>query len=162
LKDKTRMPALFEDFVRNFYRSEHKAHGFEVMRRHIDWLATEMTDADAKYLPIMKTDICLESPNRKIIIDTKFHEKTFDSQFETGTQKIKANDLYQLFSYLTNERSNVSGTTSLEGILLYPTIEPGVDKELSYILNGGRVRVATVDLSSNWKKIHERLLYLVQ
>jgi hypothetical protein len=162
LKDEIRMSALFEDFVRNFYRAERKTHNYQVMRKNIDWLAAGMTDADAAYLPIMRTDICLESSDRKIIIDTKFHKKTFDSQFDIGTPKIKSPDLYQLFSYLTNERPNVPGTTSLEGILLYPSVEQGGDKELSYILNGDRVRVATVDLSSDWKKIHERLLYLVQ
>src|SRR5262245_13201293 len=57
LRDEIRMSALFEDFVRNFYRAERKAHNFEVRRRNIDWLATGMTDADANYLPIMKTDI---------------------------------------------------------------------------------------------------------
>lgn len=132
------------------------------MRKNIDWLAADMTDADAKYLPIMKTDICLDSPNRKIVIDTKFHKKTFDSQFETGSPKIKSPDLYQLFSYLTNEKPKIAKTTCLEGILMYPTIKKEEDVELSYFFNGDRVRVATVDLSSDWKSIHDRLLHLVQ
>ena len=45
---------------------------------------------------------------------------------------------------------------------MYPTIKKEEDVELSYFLNGDRVRVATVDLSSDWKSIHDRLLYLVQ
>jgi len=159
LKDEVRMSAVFEEFVRNFYKAERKVHKYEVVRRNIDWLATCTSDFDATYLPVMKTDMCLESSVRKIIIDTKFHKKTFDHQFDGANPKIKSPDLYQLFSYITNAKPKTPDTVVLEGILLYPTIDE--DLELSYLLNGDRVRVATIDLSLNWQAIHDRLLGLV-
>ena len=157
LRDEVRMSALFEDFVRNFYKAERALHNYDVRRENIDWAATNVTDFDSTYLPIMKTDICLNTSTRKIIVDTKFYTKTFDTQYEIP--KIKSGDLYQIFSYLTNAKPNIPSGKIIEGILLYPTVNE--DIELSYVLGGHRVRVATVDLSTDWQSIHKRLLGLI-
>src|ERR1700722_224284 len=59
-QDEIRMSTVFEEFVRSFYRAEQC--DFEVTRPQIAWMASDMTEADEAYLPVMKTDIYLEGP----------------------------------------------------------------------------------------------------
>jgi 5-methylcytosine-specific restriction enzyme subunit McrC len=47
----------------------------------------------------------------------------------------------------------------LEGILLYPTVGKSLD--LQYRIQGHSIRVVTVDLDSDWREIHERLIGLL-
>jgi len=47
----------------------------------------------------------------------------------------------------------------VEGMLLYPTV--GTSLDLKYRLQGHSIRIATVDLNSDWKSIHNRLLELI-
>ena len=149
------MSSVFEEFVRKFYYLEQ--NDYSVRRNNIAWSASHMTDADAAYLPVMKTDICLESDKQNIIIDTKFYTKTFSSNF--GSRKIHSSDLYQLYAYLRNAEVKLEGTQVLAGMLLYPTTDE--DVVLNYVFSKHPVRVATVDLSASWPTIHTRLLGLL-
>jgi len=158
-KNEVEMSNLFEVFVRNFYKAERNAHKYEVRREYIYWIVSRATEPDIKYLPRMETDISLESFDRKIIVDTKFYAKTFNTKQDGGAPKINSGDLYQVFSYLSNMKPTLPEDMALEGMLLYPTTTDNV--ELSYVLGKHRVRVATVDLSDDWRAIHDRLLYLI-
>ncbi len=149
-KDEKIMARLFEGFVRNFLKREQQEYKS---------VASQMMDWDAKgdekamsFLPKMKTDITLESPNRVTIIDTKFYSKMFDERY--GSEKIKAGNLYQLMSYL---RTKSKGTESpLSGVLLYP--ENGRSEQLEYVIEGFPVTVASVDLAAPWEQVKTRLL----
>lgn len=154
-KNELRMSSVFEEFVRKFYYLEQ--NNYSVRRSNIEWSASHMTDADAAYLPIMKTDICLESKTQTIIVDTKFYTETFSSNF--GVRKIQSPDLYQLYSYLRNAEIKLPAEKGLAGILLYPTTDE--DVVLNYVFSKHRVRVATVDLSASWPEIHLRLINLL-
>ncbi|MCF8233254.1 MAG: 5-methylcytosine-specific restriction endonuclease system specificity protein McrC [Bacteroidales bacterium] len=152
------MSSLFEDFIRNFYKREQKI--FPVVRREdIRWNATAIGDSDEDYLPKMQTDITLESPSRKVVIDAKYYQETLSYHYKT--LKFHSNNLYQLFSYVKNLEKDPSNEMNkkCEGILLYPTINKEYDE--SYEISGHIIRVATINLADKWTLIKARLLKLL-
>jgi 5-methylcytosine-specific restriction enzyme subunit McrC len=157
-RDEKKMAFLFESFVRNFYKSE--LSNFSVGSENISWEAKPIGNSDSSFLPLMRTDISLESSNRKIIIDTKFYSQTLDKRFDT--EKIKSANLYQLYAYLRNieykEKSRLNEVA--DGILLYPTIQKEYDQ--TYQMGSHRVKIVTVNLDQEWRKIHERLIDILK
>ena len=149
------MRLLFEGFVRNFYRIEQKE--FAVGREDIKWLAEEVTTGAKAFLPIMRTDISLESKERKIIIDTKFSKETLQDHF--GKKSVKSDNLYQLFSYMMNCACKGGIHEHCEGILLYPSVDS--TPPLRYMIHGHKVSVRTINLNQDWRDIHRDLLGLL-
>lgn len=151
LREDAAMARLFERFVFNFFKREQTQ--FAVRREQIKWAGAIGEPGVLSYLPTMNTDISLTSAERKIIVDTKYYRETLQTNF--GKQSIRSENLYQLYAYLTNSAQAGSSSTPLEGILLYPTV--GQDVDLDFRLQEIRIRVLTVDLSSEWPSIHARL-----
>ncbi|MGP4080622.1 5-methylcytosine restriction system specificity protein McrC [Pseudalkalibacillus sp. R45] len=149
-QDSKAMVYLYEDFVRNFYRKELPES--RVYRENIYWNA-EGEDLD--YLPIMQTDISIEMYDRKIIMDTKYYQNATSSRF--NNEKLISGNLYQLHAYLSNFINK--DKKDLTGVLLYPTVDKDLD--LYYKILGSKVKVCTVDLNQDWRKIHQRLLSIV-
>ena len=58
------------------------------LTRSIDWLWNPMAEESRSYLPKMITDITLEHPDRKIILDTKFY-----AQFQKASTTAKPSSL---------------------------------------------------------------------
>lgn len=152
-RDERRMGAVFETFVRNFYRMEQNR--FSVKREHIDW-QLDANEADRHFLPRMVTDLSLEETNRKVIIDTKYYVETLQRHFDA--QKVHSAHLYQLFAYLKNQP--FSNPQELEGILLYPVVDRSLS--LRYVQGIQTIRVETLDLAQPWQHIHAKLLELLQ
>jgi 5-methylcytosine-specific restriction enzyme subunit McrC len=152
MRDDRQMVYLFENFIRNFYKRE--LPDYTVKRENIGW----DTVGDTKYLPVMQTDISLISEQKKIIMDTKFYEGAFTSNF--GADKFRSGHLYQLFAYLMNSESKGGLNLHAEGILLYPMVFEEVDAD--YEIQGHNVKIRTVNLNQDWKQIHERLLEIVK
>lgn len=155
IQDEGRMRKLFEEFVRNFYRIEQKE--FIVGREDICWLAEEVSVGAKAFLPIMRTDISLESKERKIIIDTKFSKDTLQEYF--GKKSVKSENLYQLFSYMMNCACKGGVHEHCEGILLYPSVDS--TPPLHYRIHGHNVSVLTINLNQDWRGIHRDLLGLL-
>jgi len=86
------MPSLFEDFLRNFYRSE--LPGYSAKAENMSWLAEAADEADLAYLPIMKTDITLRSKHRTIIADAKYYKDILSGG--RYDPKVNPDHLYQL------------------------------------------------------------------
>lgn len=150
-RDERKMNQLFEAFLFNFYKRELPS--WKVRREHINWRLTSQSDTDHKYLPLMKTDITLEKPTEKIIIDAKYYRETLASRYDQ--EKIKSVNLYQLFSYLLNQEDSTPRSKTTRGILLYPQIEQAYD--LSYMYKDHPVQIRTVNLAAPWKEIANRL-----
>ena len=153
LRDSKKMPMLFEKFVRNFYK--YNAKGYQTGSRIVQWDADEDAKSSA-FLPVMHTDVTLESPDRKIIIDCKFYKEVlgggqYDPKFYSG-------HLYQILAYLRNQ-ATVGGWDDAEGILLYPSVACEVNFDGR--IEGHRIRVCTIDLDQPWKEIHRRLMEFV-
>jgi 5-methylcytosine-specific restriction enzyme subunit McrC len=167
LRDERAMARLFEAFVRNFYRREQEE--FRVGSELIPWQRVEASEEDLRYLPVMRTDVSLNSKERQIVLDTKYYAEALQSYRSSDT--VRSGHLYQLFAYLQNcaARASDDRTTALaavpvdaavEGILLYPCV--GRTLDLRYSLHGHPIRVATVDLDQDWRGIHDRLLDLLR
>jgi len=149
------MNRLFEAFLLNFYRKH--LIGWSVSSQVINWqLIPEDTKAIA-HLPRMLTDITLESNGEKIIIDAKYYRQTMGEWHER--KKIHSGNLYQIFSYLINQRGDDVKTRKARGILVYPTIDEEYD--LHYQFEEHPIQIKTVNLNQHWKGIEKRLMGVV-
>ncbi|GAB3635346.1 hypothetical protein GCM10027422_09360 [Hymenobacter arcticus] len=152
-RDEQLMARLFEQAVRNFYRREQRQ--YRVFTETITWQAKADNEQDMSLLPTMLTDTTLESPTRKIILDTKYYAAALRLRYDQ--QRLIAPHLYQLYAYLQNLRP--APGQALEGILLYPAATAAVD--VRYTLGGHPVRIVTLDLHQPWPGIATDLLRLV-
>ncbi|MGI4833813.1 MAG: 5-methylcytosine restriction system specificity protein McrC [Janthinobacterium lividum] len=152
-RDEALMARIFEQAVRNFYRREQRQ--YRIFTETITWQATAAQPADLALLPTMLTDTTLESPTRKIILDTKYYAAALRPRYDQP--RLIAPHLYQLYAYLQNQRPSPGQV--LEGILLYPAATATLDAR--YTLGGHPVRIATLDLTQPWPGIAASLLALV-
>lgn len=156
-RDENRMNQLFEAFIRNLYRIEQLV--FTSVKKEIIYWQFESLDWEGmKFLPRMETDITLENEERKIIIDAKYYTKTMGIHYEK--ERIHSGNMYQLFSYLIHQETQDPKTRSAEGILLYPTIDKEYD--LTYRYYDHILSIKTVNLDTDWRGIHQRLLEIIE
>ena len=154
-RDEARMRKVFQDFVYNFFRIEQKH--FDVSSERLDW-DTTYADSDAQeLLPEMRTDVCLSSASRKIVVECKFVAEAL--QEYRGKFSARSDHLYQLFAYLKNFERRGGIHARCEGLLLYPTTTTPLD--FVFHAQGHAVRVVTLDLRVSWKDIKEQLLGLL-
>ena len=117
--------------MRNFYAKRLASQGWTYFgRRYFDWQWGTDDAAAKELLPRMETDITLEHPDRKIIMDTKFYGSGGISR-----DKYHSNNMYQLNSYVTQcalraHTAIASGESpshphdiDCEGMLLYATVD---------------------------------------
>jgi 5-methylcytosine-specific restriction enzyme subunit McrC len=154
-RDESKMNRLFEAFLRNFYSIEQKE--YEVRRENIYWQFSADENHHLKFLPLMQTDITLENDLAKIVIDAKFYKDTLKINY--NSEKINSANLYQLFSYLINQRKKDEKTHNAIGILLYPTIEQEYD--LHFQFQSHPILIKTVNLNDNWRNIEKRLKEII-
>lgn len=154
-EDENIMPYLFERFVLEFSKKhfpDAKCH-----RPHIQWLSETVDTDSLRLLPRMETDVTIEWPHRKLIVDCKYYRNAFTSQTfdETESKRFRTNNLYQIFAYLMNQRIK-TGWEAVEGILLYPTTTHDFQHEFS--LHGQLVQVASINLDQAWTDIESQLI----
>jgi 5-methylcytosine-specific restriction enzyme subunit McrC len=154
-RDERQMNRLFEAFLLNFYRTELKT--CEVKSEQISWQFHASDKGHLTFLPRMLTDISIQTPDVKIIIDAKYYRETLASYYEK--EKIKSENLYQLFSYLMNQQSEDPDSLKTKGILLYPTTQKELD--LSFMFEQHPIQIRTVNLNTHWKNIEYRLKRIV-
>jgi 5-methylcytosine-specific restriction enzyme subunit McrC len=154
LRDKDAMGRLFEEFIRNFFKKEQS--DFKVGGERFSWQAKPLGKTPKDTIPIMRTDVSLTSPKRKLIIDTKYYPQALQVHYDK--ESIHSNNLYQLWAYVTNV--DMGGDKSnCEGILLYPTVEKELD--LRYEIKGHNISICTINLNQDWKNIHQCLLEMI-
>lgn len=156
-RDENKMPLIFESFVRSFYQKEQSRYPI-VRRENITWKLESMDLFSSNYIPRMQTDVTLENFKEKIIIDLKYSKETLSKHY--SSEKIKSNNLYQLFSYIVNQDTDSDKSKNTVGILLYPTIDKTYDLTYKYLSH--EIKIRTVDLNSDWKLIHQRLLDIIE
>ena len=159
-RNKATMWRLFEDFVTGFYERAQRAYRVNPGRR-IDWADRHAKDAaNHTLIPVMEADVILESPRRRIILDTKFYRDALARGRGSGTGKLHSNNLYQLLAYLRNRQATRPDGARHEGILLYP--HTGGDPIRADVrLEGFRIQARTVDLDRDWRVIHAEMLETV-
>jgi len=152
-RDDRKMWRLFEEFVGGFYAIEQRRFRI-VSPRRIAW--HEPGGPDQHRIPTMNADLILVSPERRIILDTKFYGSPFGGRVGG---KLHSNNLYQLLTYLRNREDGAPAGPAHEGILLYPTIHETVRVDVH--LNGFWVRARSVDLAREWQAVQEELLAVI-
>ncbi len=158
-RDKAAMWRLFEDFVTGFYEREQRVYRVNPGgRRRIDWADAYAEDgANRALTPVMEADVILESPERRIVLDTKFYRNALARGRGSGTGKLHSNNFYQLLAYLRNRQAKRPDGPRHEGILLYPQVDKeGLGADIR--LEGFRIQARTVNLDQDWRLIHEEML----
>lgn len=155
--DQKRMWKLFENFILEFYRIEQKRYRVRGQPL-VPWNdAAGATLADEAFLPEMHPDIVLESPERRLILDTKYYQTPLSHYW--GAEKIRSDNLYQLLAYLENRQSVLPAGPPHEGVLLYAAVDRNL--RIDVFVRGYRIQARTVDLNRPWPEIHSELLGLL-
>ena len=151
---------LYEYAVYGFYNVVLPHRGWDVNHgSRLRWPIADATARVAGLMPGMITDIVLRQPadvgEQRIVIDTKFTSITTVGQH--GNQTFKSENIYQMYAYLrSQEDTGDSLWRHATGALLYPSL--GVNYNEAAIIQGHRVRFATVDLASDSQTIRRQLL----
>jgi len=153
-RDEVKMRKVFQDFALNFYKLNQSKYSVDPERLHWDSVDS---DDDSWMFPFMYTDVTLSSPNRKIVLDTKYYQEAFQNNW--GKQTIRSDHLYQLNTYLDYTKPPINPNAKLDGILLYPATND--EFTLKKHTRGHQIIVAAVDLRKDWKAISNRLLELI-
>ena len=160
-RDEATMWALFEEFVTGFYQREQRIYRVNPGGRRIQWDDPGgATDADRDRIPVMDADVILESPERRIILDTKYYRDALAGRRGRGSGKLHSANLYQLLAYLRNRQATRPDGPPHEGILLYPQVgDEALRADIR--LEGFRIQARTVNLDQDWRLIHEEMLETV-
>jgi len=149
--DKKDMWRLYESFIFEYYKVTHKE--LSISRAQIPW---NVDDDYTKFLPKMYTDITLSFHGRQMIIDAKYKGRTMQQQYlgqDTGS--IHSGNLYQIFSYVKNKDVQHSGDIS--GALLYAKTDEEITPDNSYLMDGNKISVKTLDLNRDFSGIKKQL-----
>lgn len=147
---------LFEKAVLGFARAELEPAGWSVSGSGpLRWQIQSASAGMNALLPVMVTDIVLDSPARagRLVIDTKFASILTTGRFEQ--LGLKSQHLYQIYAYLRSQEGTDSLWDSADGLLLYPAIESHVYEHVS--IQGHRITFATVNLNMPATRIREEL-----
>ena len=156
-RDEATMWAIFEEFVTGFYEREQRVYAVNHRGRGVRWAnAYAEDDANRALIPNMTADLILESPERRIILDTKYYRDTLARRTASGTGKLHSGNLYQLLAYLRNRQKNQPNGSKHEGILLYPEVGEPLRGDIR--LEGFRIQARTVNLNQDWRLIHKEML----
>jgi 5-methylcytosine-specific restriction enzyme subunit McrC len=154
LSDPQTMGLIFQDFIRNFFVLEQTE--FAVKGESFRWPVDEHYGYGHGFMPVMYTDTSLLSKShaKAIIIECKWTPITL----QRG--KLRSEHLYQLNSYMRCHSRACKSLAAVEGLLLYPLVDEPVD--VAVRINGQRMRVRTIDLTTDWPNIRHQLLDLLQ
>lgn len=155
-KDKKRMWRLFEEFVTEFYRREQRTYAVNGGGRGIAWNDDGTAERYRSKIPRMEADVLLDSPERRIILDTKYYSEPLSTRYDAG--KLHAGNLYQILAYLRNREAAKAGPRH-EGILLYPVVDAPTAVDVR--LEGFSIRARSINLAQDWRGIHADMLALI-
>ena len=155
-EDEHQMGLVFQQFVRAFCERETD---YRVSVPRIGWFGAEESETDLRHLSGMETDIVLQSPERTIIVDTKFYRNPLNTRF--GGERVHSAHLYQIFAYVTNWSAAASShDPEPEGWLLYAAVDGDFDYRFELVRR--RIRACSIDLSRPWREIETGLRELVE
>jgi 5-methylcytosine-specific restriction enzyme subunit McrC len=142
---------LYEKFVLSYYRRHHP--DLDPSSTFIDWDLPE--GEDKGYLPRMKTDITLQSGNKRLIIDAKCYGETMQHNRYGGKGTFKSSHLYQVYAYVKNSDKGASGNVA--GVLLYAKTDEAVTPDEEHVIGGNRIALKTLNLDRDWSAITGQL-----
>ena len=153
---------LYEKAVAGFYDVVLSGEGWRVRPGEtLSWPVNEKTPGITSILPTMRTDIVLEHPRlgRRVVIDTKFTSVVTAGRYRKET--LQSSYIYQIYAYLRSQEGTGKPFVDVsEGILLHPSVDGKIMNEAA-VIQGHKIRFATVDLAAEAKEIRKHLLYVV-
>lgn len=150
------MNALFENFVRNFYKQECNEVRVNPKRK-IEWDVDRDAECCIEFLPEMQGDIILHKGEKTLIIDTKYYGKTLSTHFDKKT--LHSANMYQIFTYVKNYGKDQTGNVA--GLLLYAKTNEEITADLAVTLGNNKFWVRTLDLNKEFEDIKNQL-YVIQ
>lgn len=151
--DEQRMSRLYEKFILEYYRKEHKE--LDVSSSQIPW---NLDNDESSMLPVMQSDIMLHNKGKTLIIDAKYYSKSMQVQYDVHT--VRSNHLYQIYAYVKNYDKDKSG--DVMGLLLYAKTDEDIIPHNTYQMDGNTIMVDTLDLNYDFNLIRQRLDQIVK
>ena len=149
--DEQRMCKLYERFILEYYRKEHRE--LVANASQIPW---QLDDEESSMLPIMKSDIMLSKGERYLIIDAKYYEHILQSYY--GANSINSANLYQIFTYVKNKEAELTGKPhTVSGMLLYAKTNEMMIPNNTYKMSGNLISVKTLNLNCDFQEIARQL-----
>lgn len=145
------MHRLYEKFVLSYYLRHHP--DFLPKAAFIDWDIAG--DKKSAYLPTMKSDITLQSGEKRLIIDAKYYGRTMQYNSLYDRRTFIFGNLYQIYTYVKN--SDKGATGNVAGVLLYAKTNEAVYPDEDLIIGGNRISLKTLDLNHDWNAITDQL-----
>jgi 5-methylcytosine-specific restriction enzyme subunit McrC len=146
----SRMAALYEKFILNFYKKELSS--IQVYSPIFQWEKdTDFEHIGESFLPVMRTDIVLQNEKSQLIIDAKYYTNALQIRNVGDTKKLISGNLYQIYTYINN--STFTGEKA--GMLIYPVVDTELD--FVYSIQGKKIYVKTLNLNTRWENIYGRL-----
>lgn len=148
------MNLLFQRFVFEYYRQEHK--NLNVSAPTMKWCDDDNNNPLIAFLPEMRTDIVLKDKKSEkiLIIDTKYYKQII--RYHHGKAKLPSENLYQIFAYVKN--MDIENNGNVSGLLLYAQTEEKMfpDGE-PFVIGGNSIGAKTLDLNQEFAKIAQQL-----
>lgn len=148
---------LFEKAVAGFYKVRLGPQGSRVHAgQSLQWQIGERTDGINALLPSMRTDIIVDRfDGKRTIVDTKF--TSIVTQGWHREESLRSGYLYQIYSYIQSQQGQGdSAWETAQGLLLHPSV--GADVDEAAVIQGHKIRFATVDLAAPNVDIQRQLL----
>ena len=154
--DEQRMCRLYEKFILEYYSKEFPA--LRVSASQIPWA---LDDGVGTMLPMMQSDITIAHGNEVLIIDAKYYTHTTQVQYDVHT--LHSANLYQIFTYVKNKRSEFGDAPhKVSGLLLYAKTDETTQPDNVYQMSGNKISVKTLDLNLDFAKITTQLNTIVK
>ncbi|MEV0948612.1 5-methylcytosine-specific restriction endonuclease system specificity protein McrC [Rhodococcus sp. NPDC049939] len=145
-RDVAEMRRLYEAAVRGFYLATltvpWRVHQGE---KKLRWPTEGETARMRQILPVMRADTVLETPDRRIVVETKFTDALKPNQY--GAVKLARGHIFQLYAYIQSQHEQDALAATAEGVLLYPTVGEHLDESVT--IQGHSYRFLTVDLAGS-------------
>jgi len=150
--DEQRMCRLYEKFILEYYRKEFK-NQFTANASQIPW---QLDNEENSMLPVMQSDIMLQSGEKVLIIDAKYYEHSTQVQFDKHT--LHSGNLYQIFTYVKNKEYELREKDhTVSGMLLYAKTDEEIYPNNVYQMSGNQITVRTLDLNLPFDEIAGQL-----
>lgn len=158
-RDEHLLRKIFEAGIAGYLRHHlDRRDGWSVRpQRSLSWQASEATPGLGAILQGMVADIVLERGARRIVVDTKFTTMLTRGRFDR--EVLKNDHIFQLYAYLRSQEGLSPLADSAEGLLLYPAL--GSEQSESVLINGHRLRFASIDLSQPSLALGEKIRTIV-
>ena len=90
---------------------------------------------------------------RILIIDTNYYSRIMLDRYDKLV--LNSGNLYQIFAYVKNQDKDHTGDVS--GLVLYAKTEEEIVPDCSYMMDGNRISVKTLDLNQPFGSIAKQL-----